>query len=230
MPFKTYFILVLAVLFATLVWGTEPHDKKVLYDFSPVQKFIANHLREIAFPIGGIGTGNITIGGRGDLRDWEIFNRPGKGKQPNLTFFAIWARPVGNSPVAKILERKLLPPYTGWMGIPRQTLAGVERFDEVEFHGEYPLAWLNFRDGQIPVDVKLEAYNPMIPLDPDNSGIPVAIFNWIISNLQDDRVEVAICFSMQNPIGTDGKDFGRDLVKNGVNEFVDMDNFSALKN
>ncbi len=229
MPFKASLILMLTAFCVAIVWGTEPFPKKALYDFSPIQNFIGDRLKEIAFPIGGIGTGNITLGGRGELRDWEIFNRPGKGKQPNLTFFAIWARPVGGSPVAKILERKLLPPYTGWMGIPRQTLSGVARFDEVEFHGEYPFAGLNFLDSQMPIDVKLEAYNPMIPLDPDNSGIPVAIFNWIVSNPQDDQVEVSICFSMQNPIGTDGKDFGRSLVKNGVNEFIENDKIRGLK-
>src|SRR5690242_12653146 len=33
---------------------------------------------EVAFPLGGIGTGTISLGGRGELRDWEIFNRPAK--------------------------------------------------------------------------------------------------------------------------------------------------------
>src|SRR5262245_8640469 len=32
--------------------------------------------KEVAFPLGGIGTGTVSIGGRGELRDWEIFNRP----------------------------------------------------------------------------------------------------------------------------------------------------------
>ena len=100
---KTYLILSLTIFYATFAWGNVPYDKKILYDFSPIQKLIGNHLKEIAFPLGGIGTGNITLGGRGDLRDWEMFNRPGKGKQPNLTFFAIWARPVGGSAVAKNL-------------------------------------------------------------------------------------------------------------------------------
>src|SRR5207244_4046506 len=29
------------------------------------------HLARIAMPIGGIGTGTISLGGRGNLRDWE---------------------------------------------------------------------------------------------------------------------------------------------------------------
>ena len=30
------------------------------------------------FLLGGLGTGNISVGPRGELRDWEIFNWPGK--------------------------------------------------------------------------------------------------------------------------------------------------------
>ena len=35
--------------------------------------------RGAAFPLGGIGTGNVSIGARGELRDWEIANHPDKG-------------------------------------------------------------------------------------------------------------------------------------------------------
>ena len=41
--------------------------------------FSGRNLKMIAFPLGGIGTGTISLGGRGQLRDWEIYN-PGQGK------------------------------------------------------------------------------------------------------------------------------------------------------
>jgi uncharacterized protein (DUF608 family) len=40
----------------------------------------------LAFPLGGIGTGSISLGGRGQLRDWEIYNRPDKGRAPQMCF------------------------------------------------------------------------------------------------------------------------------------------------
>ncbi|MDZ7330492.1 MAG: non-lysosomal glucosylceramidase [candidate division KSB1 bacterium] len=212
-----------------LALAAQPYDKKVLYDFSPIKTLRGDYLKEVAFPIGGIGTGNITLGGRGELRDWEIFNRPGKGKQLNLTFFSIWMRAKGQPAVAKILERKFFPPYTGWMGFPRNNLAGVPRFNEIEFRGEYPFGWLKFFDPKIPLTIELEAYNPFIPLDPDNSGIPAAIFNWTITNPLDVPVEAAICLSMQNPIGTDGKTFDSKLVHSGINEFLTDGTLSGIK-
>ena len=38
-----------------------------------------DNTKEISFPLGGIGTGSIGLGGDGRLIDWEIFNCPSKG-------------------------------------------------------------------------------------------------------------------------------------------------------
>src|SRR5262249_55547999 len=44
--------------------------------------FTGRRLAQIAFPLGGVGAGAIALGGRGQLRDWEIFNKSEKGKSP----------------------------------------------------------------------------------------------------------------------------------------------------
>src|ERR1700716_1393915 len=75
-------------------------------------------LSEIAFPLGGIGTGTVSLGGRGELRDWEIFNRPAKGRSLAFTFFALWCQPQGAQPIARVLERQLLPPFVADRGLP----------------------------------------------------------------------------------------------------------------
>src|SRR5437588_7495045 len=89
--------------------------------------FTGDSLREIAFPLGGIGTGTVSLGGRGQLRDWELFNRPGKGKDLPYTFFALWARRGEAAPVARVLERRFLPPYGGGFGIPTRLAPGLPR-------------------------------------------------------------------------------------------------------
>lgn len=50
-------------------------------------RYDKDHLAKIALPLGGIGTGTVSLGGRGDLRDWEIVNRPAKGFAPSQTVF-----------------------------------------------------------------------------------------------------------------------------------------------
>jgi len=175
--------------------------RKELLDSGNVRSFTGQSLDQIAFPLGGIGTGTISLGGRGNLRDWEIFNHPAKGKNLPMTFFALWVRSEGGKAVAKILERKVLPPYHGSHGLDRTGLQGVARFDEAVFRGEYPFAWLELQDKQVPLKVSLEAFNPFIPLEVDDSSIPVAVFNWTIENPTKKPVDVGLMATMQNPVG-----------------------------
>jgi hypothetical protein len=48
--------------------------------------FSGDQLKMLAFPLGGVAAGSLALGGRGQLRDWEIFNRPNKGFSPQYAF------------------------------------------------------------------------------------------------------------------------------------------------
>jgi non-lysosomal glucosylceramidase len=170
----------------------------------PQRTFSGEALRTVAFPLGGIGTGTVSLGGCGELRDWEIFNRPAKGRWLPYTFFAIWARPAGGAPVARVLERRLLPPYVASGGLPPGRLGGLPRLDEARFTGEYPFARLAFDDAALPLAVELEAYTPFVPLDAEASGLPVAIFTWRLSNAGPAPVAATVALSLLNAAGYDG--------------------------
>ena len=77
-------------------------------DWPSLRHYPQDRLARIALPLGGIGTGTVSLGGRGDLCDWEIMNRPAKGFVPSgggaRPFFALFARAAGGSPVSRILE------------------------------------------------------------------------------------------------------------------------------
>src|SRR5204863_2924621 len=92
-------------------------SRQELYGRGGPREYTGESLQEVAFPLGGIGTGTVSLGGRGQLRDWEIFNRPGKGKDLPFTFFSIWARPEGGEPVARVAERRVLPPFIAAGGL-----------------------------------------------------------------------------------------------------------------
>src|SRR5437868_5622193 len=68
-------------------------------------------LAMISFPLGGVGAGSIGLGGRGQLRDWEIANRTDKGNAPGYAMPSIWAQAGAAKPVARVLEARYLPPY-----------------------------------------------------------------------------------------------------------------------
>lgn len=211
-----------------LIGRSQVMEKEELYDSGKTRELTGEGLKMIAFPIGGLGAGNITLGGRGEIRELEIFNRPAKEKAPDFTFFSIWAEEQGKESVAKILERQYFPPYVAWMGIPRNQLPGVSRFNEVTFKGEYPFAYLAFKDEAAPLEVKLEAYNPFIPLDPNRSGFPAAVFNWKIKNVKGSSVKVSLAFSMQNPIRTPDSS-GRQSFGKNLNQYIDEGEFRGIK-
>src|SRR5258708_40219855 len=84
-----------------------------------LSRYDQEHTGRIALPIGGIGTGTVSLGGRGNLQDWEIVNRPAKGFTPNRTFFAIRTASESGEPILRALEGKLPPElYEGWSGSP----------------------------------------------------------------------------------------------------------------
>jgi len=185
-----------------------PYSNDELYKPGPQRTFTGLQLSEIAFPLGGIGTGTISLGGRGNLRDFEIFNRPAKGNVIPFTFFALWAKAAGQAPVAKILEGKVPPPYRNGFGEPQAQLQGVARFAEVRFRGEYPVAVVELSDPEVPVMATLHAWNPFIPLNVPDSALPVAIFEWTFTNPTDAPVEISLAASLSNPLtarGVDGK-------------------------
>src|SRR4029453_18717021 len=66
-----------------------PYRSDELFRTGAQRTFTGDALSEIAFPLGGIGTGTVSLGGRGQLRDWEIFNRPAKGRTLPFSFIAL---------------------------------------------------------------------------------------------------------------------------------------------
>jgi len=156
---------------------------------------------EAAFPLGGIGTGNVSIGSRGEFRDWEIFNRPAKGLSLPNTFFAIWARPENQTPKAKVLEGKLRPPYSRTHGFHPYTAAGLPRMEDTVMEGSYPFVWLRYKDPEFPLHISLEAYTPLIPLNYKDSSIPGAVLTYKVANPLPIPVEVTLAGSVTNPIG-----------------------------
>ncbi|MCC7496698.1 MAG: hypothetical protein IT160_03915 [Bryobacterales bacterium] len=169
------------------------------------RSFTKDALREVAFPIGGIGTGTVSLGGCGQFRDWEIFNRPGKGSILPFTFVS--ARFEGGGlakPRIRVLERQPLPPFNQGDGYIRTTGLGLPRFREAVFSGSYPFAGIRFHDPKLPVAVSLEAFNPMIPLDTAESSLPVALLSYRFTSRAPSDIKLAVAFSAMNPIGFDG--------------------------
>jgi uncharacterized protein (DUF608 family) len=174
-----------------------------------------DHIEKISLPVGGIGTGTVGLGGRGNLRDWEIMNRPAKDFTPFSgqqlgPFFAICVKPAGGKPIARALEGPL--PENLYQGSHGSTVInhGLPRFREAAFAAAYPFGQVLLSDPAVPVDVRLEAFNPLVPADLDASGRPVAVLRFVVINKTATAVKASICATLPNFIGEDGSSLAHD--------------------
>src|SRR5580698_4141260 len=169
-------------------------------DVSYPRRFTGQQLKMIAFPLVGVAAGSLSLGGRGQLRDWEIFNRPNKGFSPAYALPSIWVQAGNSKPVARVLEARILPPYEGQDGLGSNNSPGLSRIQGATFTGEYPLASIQFEDPNLPVQVELDAFSPFIPHDADDSGLPVAILRYRVHNPGHVTAKVGVAFSIDNPV------------------------------
>lgn len=174
-------------------------------------------IRCIAFPLGGLGTGSVALGGDGSLRQWQLGNRINHLACVPHSFFAIWAqsKQPNAQPVARVLQSGALykttgptpPPTSNDHLVPEahqhllETLPGVAT---TEFIGEYPIAEITYHDPNLSVEVRLEAFSPFIPLNASDSGLPAIFFNFTVRNPTDSPISISLAATLQNSVGWDG--------------------------
>lgn len=176
---KKYLILIVALGIFTQTEAQNSWPVLKTYD--------QQHLKEIKLPLGGIGTGTVSLTGNGALTDWEIMNRPAKGYYPtrghtrlrSAPFFSIYVED-GDSKTVKVLEGPIQPSNGGYEGQEGSTHPnhGLPRFSSASFAAAYPFGQVYLKDKSLPVAVTIKAFNPLIPGNAKDSGIPMAIFTY----------------------------------------------------
>lgn len=175
----------------------------------PHFQYKGDRTRYIAFPLGGIGSGGMSISGSGRLIDWSIRNRPALQGYNGYSHFAIKAEKGDELLDARVLNGPydlnpagapgLRPMFDGFgHGANRQTLVGVPHFREVDFYGRFPTADLTFKDDRFPGDVRLTALSPFIPHNDRDSSMPVAMFEFEIVNDSSDTLTYTLAGTLGN--------------------------------
>ncbi|SDR48449.1 GH116 family glycosyl-hydrolase [Pseudovibrio sp. Tun.PSC04-5.I4] len=165
--------------------------------------------RHIAFPLGGIGTGGFALTGSGRLVDWSIRNRSNLLSFNGISNFAIKVERGDELIDARLLHG----PYDGLasgsvgaqkyfdgfgIGANRNSLAGVPHFSKTVFTGSFPTASLQFEQEGFPADVSLQALSPFIPHNDRDSSMPVAMFEFSITNTTQDTLDFVIAGTLAN--------------------------------
>lgn len=185
-------------------------------------KYVGQYTKEISFPLGGIGTGSIGLGGDGRLIDWEIFNRPAKGSINDYSHFAVRAI-QGDKITAAVLNGDIQKEFMGQymknrfcgygFGPDSKRMCGFPHFRNVEFNGEFPIASVDFKDDFFPGSVRMTAFNPFIPCDAKNSSLPAAFFEIEIENITNETIKYQLALSVANPYK---KSINKAETKNGM--------------
>jgi len=175
------------------------------------------------FLLGGIGTGNISLDQNARLCDFELWNKPNKGFRSPYTFFAVRTESQDGEVKAKALESQLAPPFDNSHGAHTWELGGLPRFRNSEMRGQYPFVNYKLTDSHMPVEAKLEAFTPLIPLATDDSSLPVAVLRYSIKNITNGPLTVSVAGSMSNLCGIKGFDaWTKPLYKDkGINKYVE---------
>lgn len=162
-----------------------------------LRRYAGDALRHIAMPVGGVGTGSISLGGRGQLTDRELFNRPAKGYAPDSFFCLRVDGPEGSH--TRALEIALLDlEYEGPSG-SSTPLHGLPRFRTGEFAAAYPFGQVRMSDPEVPVVATVGAFNPLVP--GDASGIPALVYRVHLENTSNSPVVVHVVGNLQHIVG-----------------------------
>ena len=211
-----YFIPLIVVVFCACVEkGTKTNITKRAFN----AVYEGKNLDQIAFPIGGMGAGMFCIEGSGAISHMSVRHRPDLFNEPCM-FAAIHVKGLENG--TKVLEgqvpewKRFGQPGSG-LGMGNTTW-GLPRFKENTFLARFPFAEIELKDKEIPVDVRMKAWNPFIPTDEDNSGLPVGAVEYTFRNTGKDTLEVIFSYMSRNFMSFDGK--GVSTVKPIANGFI----------
>jgi uncharacterized protein (DUF608 family) len=184
-----------------------PYSTEELLQSGPQRTFSEDNAAQIAMPLGGIGAGCICMNGYGGLQDFSIRNRPSttalpEGYSPSYAAFAI-LHIKGATPVTKLIEGpfpalKIYDQGLQGEGYRRGGFEGFPRFGKCLFKGEYPFGEALISDSAIPLRITLTAWNPFIPIDDKNSGIPCAILEYELHNSSPQNVEYEFSYHLSH--------------------------------
>src|SRR5579859_1376243 len=186
-----------------------PYSSTELLQPGPQRTFNGDRATQVAMPIGGLGAGCICVNGSGGLQDFSLRARPETSalpagftsNSPEAAFAVLHI--TGATPATKVVEGPF-PPFKIFdqglqgQGLRRSGSEGFPRFEKCNFRGEFPFAEVRFSDSAIPLDVSLIAWNPLIPLDDRDSGIPCAILEYTLHNNSSRAVDYEFSYHLSH--------------------------------
>lgn len=184
--------------------------------------FSDEELKYIGMPIGGLTTGQVYLGGDGRLWYWDIFN-------------INRINPTNTGAGDKFYLNPMMQDHRFEQGFAIRVNKKITSFSkklstggfsDISFRGEYPIGKVTYKDNDIPISVKLEAFSPFIPTNYEKSDFPAVIMQYTIKNDSDKHLDIEIFGWLQNTANlftaknTKGKHINTIVKSEGIIQLV----------
>jgi uncharacterized protein (DUF608 family) len=150
----------------------------------------------------------ICLDGMGAFTHVSLRHKPAIDHAPRI-FAGVHARRAGSRGVARVVEGPvpLDYGYADHRTTDLERLYGLPRFSRISFEQRFPFAEVSLEDDDVPLAVRLTAFNPFVPNDADASSLPVAGLEYRFTNTTTDRIDVVFSFHAKNfmKIRSDGQ-------------------------
>lgn len=170
-------------------------------------------LKYIGMPVGGIACGTLVMDGAGQLYSWNIFSDSSTGvvKQDvelpegyigfknglRKTIRVLDGANFMNPPTIEKFPAPLAQGFAIKFADGVVRVLGEKDWETVEFKGRWPIGEVSYQDSHSPLEVTLSAYSPFIPLNVEDSKLPVTVRSYRIKN----RSTKPVSFDLQGWMG-----------------------------
>lgn len=188
-------LLPVAYRVGTYIYTERSNGREPIFDMSGIQLQPPNPGPYAGVPLGGLGSGSIGRGFRGEFRRWSL--NPGRYSHQvvQADVFCVRVR-CGNTVETKVLsmekpsDRSCLKSWQ-WNMDPRCA----------KYYARFPYAWTVFENPVTRTKVVVKQTSPFIPGNYTDSCLPAAIFDVeVVNQHPTDDIEVSIMFVFQNGV------------------------------
>lgn len=147
-------------------------------------------------PVGGFGAGTFSRSYRGEFERWHLKTGVHKYESVPANQFSVFAKREGDTTAyAQVLATDA----------PANHALAAWKWNYPVGHGEYaalyPKSWFQYKTSEMPVELTVEQFSPILPNNYKETSFPVAIYNWYAVNPGTTKVTVSIMFSWTNMVG-----------------------------
>jgi len=162
----------------------------------------SKNFQYIGMPIGGIGAGELYLGGDGKLWEWDIFGTrcsAGFPVEGGAAYQFPHTANAANDPFQTVVQQGFVVQTKSGGKTDVRTL-DKDGFADVKFQGQYPIGYVDYADPGSAVTVHLEAFSPYDPGNVDDSTYPATILSYTITNTSSAPVDCTLGGWLENAV------------------------------